>query len=353
MCILSIDLGKSKSVACVYEAENGNHKFSSFRTNPQEIYNLMVENSPDRVVIEICSIAGWVGDIVRDLGIELQVANTNHEAWRWRHVKRKTDRDDALKLAKLSAMNQLPLVYLPEYKVRQWRSLIQYRQRLVSRCTSVKNRIRSILAAQGLDLLPSGKAGWTKKSLKLLQEHACSLDKTDMETLWRGELVEELQHLERLEESLNRVECKLEALAAGDKRVQLLRTAGGVGRRLAEMVVSVIDDPHRFKNGKQVGSYAGLTPRQFQSGSMDRQGRISRAGHRNLRALLVEVSWAALRYNPWARQIYKRVRAGSKTRKKIAIIAVARRLLIRCWAMLRDNRPWKTKKPMVTEVLQI
>jgi len=353
MYILSIDLGKSKSVACVYEADNGNHEFIGIRTNRKEIHDLIVTKSPDRVVIEICSIAGWVGDVVRDLGIELQVANPNHEAWRWRHVKRKTDRDDALKLAKLSAMNQLPLVYLPEYKVRQWRSLIQYRQSLVSACTSVKNRIRSILAGQGLDLLPSGKAGWAKKSLKLLQDHACSLEETNMETLWRGELYEELQHLERLEQSLNRVECKLEAIAAGDKRVHLLRTAGGVGRRLAEMVVAVIDDPHRFRNGKQVGSYVGLTPRQFQSGSMNRQGRISSAGHRNLRSLLVEVSWAALRYNPWARQIYKRVLAGSPARKKIAIIAVARRLLIRCWAMLRDNRPWELKEPMPVQTSQV
>lgn len=60
-----------------------------------------------------------MGDLVRTQGIELEVANPTHEAWRWKNVKRKTDRDDALKLAFLSAMNQLPTVYLPERRTRQ------------------------------------------------------------------------------------------------------------------------------------------------------------------------------------------------------------------------------------------
>ena len=149
-----------------------------------------------------------------------------------------------------------------------------------------------------------------------------------------------MDHLERLEASLKRVETKLDALSDSDERVKLIKSIPGVGPRLAEMVVSVIDDPHRFRTGKQLGCYVGLTPRQFQSGSMDRQGRISSQGHKNLRKLLVEVSWLGLRHNPRMRGIYERVRRGSKVRKKIAIVAVARRLLIWCWAMLRDGQPW-------------
>ena len=124
------------------------------------------------------------------------------------------------------------------------------------------------------------------------------------------------------------------------KQVQLLQTIPGVGPRLAEAVVAYIDDPKRFKNGKQVGSYFGLTPRQFQSGSMDRSGGISGMGNALVRTLLVEVSWLGLRHNPWMRAIYERVMRGTKSRKKIAIVAVARRLLVVCWAMLRDNRRW-------------
>ena len=73
------------------------------------MHDLIVDREPDRVVIEICSIAGWVCDLVRSLGIEMQVASTNDERWQWRKVKTKNDRRDGLKLAQLSARNELDL----------------------------------------------------------------------------------------------------------------------------------------------------------------------------------------------------------------------------------------------------
>ncbi len=130
-------------------------------------------------------------------------------------------------------------------------------------------------------------------------------------------------------------------MAGCDERVQRLRTIPGVGPRLSELVVAVIDDPHRFKSGKQVGAYAGLVPRQIASGTMDRQAGITKSGHRLLRSLLVEVSWLMLRHNPAFRRIYEKAQRGSKTRKKIAAVATARHLLITCWAMLRDETDWR------------
>lgn len=340
MRILAIDLGKSNSVACDYEAQDGTHSFYRIKTVPTELQDLLKKTRPDRVVIEVCSQAGWVRDEIRAVGITLQVANANGDAWKWRKVKRKTDRDDALKLARLSALNQLPEVHVPERQVRQWRSLIQYRQTLVSRRTTVKNRIRAILDREALTM-PAGKSGWTSKRLAALQELALPVASCDWDDLWRGQLSEELEHLSRLEASLKRVESGLDKLAASDERVSRLQRIPGVGKRLSEMVVAVIDDPHRFSNGKEVASYLGLTPRQYQSGAMDRQGRISGRGHKDLRKLLVEVSWLGLRWNPRMREVHERVCRGSRTRRKIAIVAVARRLLIWCWAMLRDETEWQ------------
>ena len=74
---------------------------------------------------------------------------------------------------------------------------------------------------------------------------------------------------------------------------------------------------------------------------MKRQGRITGQGNKLLRALLVEVSWLMRRYNGYFRNVFDRVCRGSKTRRKIAVIAVARRLLICCWAMLRDGTRWR------------
>src|SRR5262245_36238068 len=131
MRILALDLGKYKTVACDYEAETGKYRFATVVTTPKALHDLIVDREPQRVVIEICSMAGWVADLVRSLGIELQVANTADERWRWRNVNQKNDRRDALKAAQLSAVNQLRPVHVPEPTMRQWRALIAYRSKLV------------------------------------------------------------------------------------------------------------------------------------------------------------------------------------------------------------------------------
>jgi len=91
----------------------------------------------------------------------VRVANVLGEAWRWRRVKRKTDRDDALKLARLAASDQLPLVHIPKLAVRQHRALIRHRHALIDRRTGIKNTIRSLLDAQGLSM-PGRARGWTR-----------------------------------------------------------------------------------------------------------------------------------------------------------------------------------------------
>jgi hypothetical protein len=127
---LALDLGKYKTVGCAYESESGTPVSANFyRTGRPTATG--ARNKPDRVVIEVCSIPGWVCDLMGQLGIEVQVANSSDDAWRWRKVKQKDDRRDALKAALLSAVNQLREVYIPQIAVRQWRALITYRLFLV------------------------------------------------------------------------------------------------------------------------------------------------------------------------------------------------------------------------------
>ena len=349
MKILAIDLGKVKSVACDYASDTGEHSFQACRTVPEALEALFVRRRPDRVVIEVGSSAGWITDLAARLGIELQVATPSHEGWRGRSVKKKPDRVDALKLARLSAMNQLPQVVVPSKAVREWRSLIQYRQSLVARRTAIKNTIRSILTRQSIGM-PTGKKGWTNAYRQELDRLADAGDdpaafwaSLDPEAWWRGQLAEELRQLREVECSISSVEKRLDAYAAKNQSAKRLRSTPGIGPRLSEIVVAMIDDPHRFKNGKQVAAYAGLVPRVFQSGSMDRTGRITGAGNRYLRSILIEVSWLGLRNNPRMKQVFDRVCRGCPSRRKIAIVAVARRLLIWCWAMMRDDRNWDPK----------
>jgi len=340
MKILAIDLGKFKSTACIFEGISSEHSFTTVRTVAAEMHDLLAMHRPDRVVIEVGPSAGWIKDMAEAMGLTVQVANPNHEAWRWKNVKRKTDQDDALKLAQLSAMNQLPTLQLPANRVRQWRSLIGYRWTLVCRRTAIKNHVRSIFDRQGQSF-PGGKSGWTDQTLAGLRREARTMKDVGMEDLWRFELHVELEALDQVAALLEPVEAKLQAISVADERVQRLQSIPGVGPRLSEVVVATIDDPKRFKTAKEVGAYAGLTPKQFESGTMSRQGGISGRGNKLLRALLVEVCWLMRRHNSHLRAIFDQVCRGSKTRRKIAVVATARRLLIICWAMLRDGTNWQ------------
>lgn len=336
MRILAIDLGKSKSVACDFDSGTGESSFVRLNSTPEAFHDLLLEHDPDRVVFEIGTTAGWVYDLCSQIVSDVQVANPTHRGWQWRHNKRKSDRIDALKLAQLAAINQVPLVHMPAVEVRHWRSHIQYRADLVGRRTQIRNHIRAMLQRVALTL-PSAQRGWSRTQLVYLQ----SLTEDDnYDALWRSELASELRLMAATNESISQTEERLGELARKDQRVARLQTIPGVGPRLAEAVVAVLDDPHRFRNSKQVGSYAGLVPRQYQTGASDYQGRITKQGHRLLRALLVQASWVGIQHNPWAKTIYERVRRGSPSRTKIAIVAVARRLLIRCWVMLRDRSTW-------------
>lgn len=343
MRILALDLGKNKSVFVDYLAGNGQRDFGKIETDAHQIEKLLRRCVPDQLVIEACPAAGWVCDLAERLKVPVQVANGNDERWRWKTVKEKSDRKDALKLAQLVEMDSLPTVHVPKAAVREWRSLIGYRHGLVDRRTAIKNSIRSIYERQGVKL-PCAKRAWSRAAVEELKKEACEAKPGQ---LWLFQVQCELKLLELYERQIEEVETKLEELADQKESVRLLKTAPCVGPRLSEAVAAILDDPHRFRNGRQVGCYVGLTPRRWQSGESDRQGRISKAGNPLLRELLVEIAWLGVRNKTWMREVYERVLRGSDKRKKIAIVAVARRLLVKLWAMLRDGTEWKDPAPAV------
>jgi len=148
--ILAIDLGRYKSVACVYQRSTREHAFRTFDTKPEELTKLLARHPGSFVVIEACANAGWVHDHAVAAGHCVKVANTAAESWKFQHLKRKTDHDDAKRLAELEAIGQLPTVALPDPATRQRRMLIATRQDLVGQRGRCQNRTRALFAGQGL-----------------------------------------------------------------------------------------------------------------------------------------------------------------------------------------------------------
>jgi transposase len=339
--ILAIDLGKYKSVACVYpNAEEAEIRYVTFDTTPDELANLLKRVKPSVLIIEACALSGWVHDQAVENGIACRVANTASEAWKFKHTKRKTDKDDALRLAELFALGQLPTVTIPPKADRQWKSAIAGRQALVGRRIAVQNRIRALLVGQGLPM-PRGAKAWSELGLQGIEQLVRPLAECTLDELWRGLLGQAVTEFRQVRELIAEVEKKLDAIGQTKPAVKILESAPGIGPRTAEAVAAHLGDATRFKTAGQVSAYAGLVPKQFQSGETDRRGRITRRGPAILRKLLVECAWCSLRYNTWARRVYLRISHGGKVRKKQAIVALARKILVRCWAMLRDNAYWR------------
>jgi transposase len=337
--ILAIDLGRFNSVCCWYEPASKAATFRTVATTPADVRRELLRRPAGRVVVEACSPAGWVHDLCGEVGLRCDVANTNGAAWQWRHVKRKTDRDDALKLARLAAIGELATVPVAPKPQRQWKSLIGLRKRLVGERGRGQNRVRGLLAGQGLPT-PSGNRAWTQTGLAGLDRLARPPAECGPDELWRAELAVLLARHRFAEGQIGDVEAALDRLAAAHPGVRLLTTIPGVGVRTAEVIAAYLGDGRRFTSADEVSGYAGLVPRQYQSGTTDRRGRVTKRGPKVLRSALVECAWCSLRYNPWALATWKRL-VGRGVGKKKAIVALARKLLVRCWGVLKHGEPWR------------
>jgi len=132
--ILAIDLGKRKSVFCKLDTGSLKPEYFSAKTNPQKFHDIFMELDVENsiVLFEVGSQAGWLSDMLRAIGIKFKVANVNHSAWKWTNNQNKSDKTDAHRLAMMHHHGFFPEVYIPERVVRQKRSLIYYRQKIVN-----------------------------------------------------------------------------------------------------------------------------------------------------------------------------------------------------------------------------
>jgi len=340
--ILSMDLGKFNTVCCFYDTANHKYRFETIQTKRNHVDHVLGLEHVDLVVMEACGPSGWISDLCHEKELKTIVCSTNDEAWSWKNTKRKTDRDDALKLAKMAMMDSLTPVHVPNPEIREQRAIIKYRKTLDQRINRIKNTIRSLFVNHGIEI-DTGKRAWCL-GRQHIDGFRKSISDCDPNELWKAELDLELQQLDDLIEKMKAVEDRLEKFAKGNPHIQRVMTIPGVGRKTAEALVAAIDDPHRFKNARHLSSYLGMTPKQYQSGETDRSGKISKRGPRLLRTMLLECAWASTRYNQWSKLTFARIHGGSKTRRKKAGIALARRIGVVAWAMMRDEADWDSTK---------
>ena len=336
MLYVGLDYHLRSSAICVLDHNGNKIAARNVRGSWEKVIEELTkvkEGSPERM--SVCFEAncgyGHLYDQLRKVASKVTVAHPGQVRLIFRS-KRKNDRIDAEKLAKLLHLDEVPPVWVPNEEFRQWRQTIEYRHRLVAKRARVKNEIRALLRGMGMR---SPRRLFNGKGLDWLRQ----LEMPDeLAALKRDMLIDELEgHVGRIamvEKTLNRKNKTNPA-------VQLLMTIPGIGPRTAECLVAYIGDPSRFTNTNKVASYFGLVPSLDASGGTAHYGHITRQGPATARKLLVEAAWAGVRTSDKIRSYFERIKKGDPDRKKIAIVATAHYLLRVSLALLRTGEVWE------------
>ena len=227
------------------------------------------------------------------------------------------------------------VVRVPTVEEEDRRQLHRELRTLKQERTRVANRMNGLLANQGLWLPPGTNIGAAAKTVRLW-------DGSPVPAALRARLEREWEHAQFLRTRILELERERQrAIAHGrgetiDKVRQLLRLRA-VGPTGAWVYVNEFFGWRRFRNRKEVGAAAGLTPTPYQSGDERREQGISKAGSRHIRAVAIEMAWGWLRYQPRSRlsQWYQaRFGRGGPRARKVGIVALARKLLIALWRFL-------------------
>jgi len=294
------------------------------------------DGSPVHLTFEISGQAGYQYDALRPCVDSLTVSNPHKMTWVYRTSK-KNDRIDARKQAVLLSIGEIPKVHIPPRRVRQWRATIQQRRGIVQRIVSVKNRIRALLKANGSGRPLHGGSWWKVANLAWMRHEARDWTEATSEQLWRVHLGRLLEELALLRGQLQGVTKYLDRYLGEQPGGALLMSIPGVGPRTAEAILAYTDGVQRFGRSKSYAAYFGLTPKLDESGQTRRLGHISKGGPAVGRWLLVESTWRAIRQSPALKSFYERIVGGQNQRRKVAVVATARKLLTIMRAMLHTG----------------
>jgi transposase len=272
--------------------------------------------------IEACGYTNWFEELMEQLGHKLLVGDAA-EIRRLARRRQKNDRRDANLILELLVHDEFPTLFRYSKESREVLRQLRYRHKLVKLRTMVVNSVHALAINAGLSLRAQLMTKGGRKQLSGLQLSAIGQQQRD-------ELVSLADELTR---RIGKVERWLQAQAKCDARVQRLQTHPGVGLLTSLCLVHTLGDSSRFSSLRKVAAYAGFDPMEDSSADRKAYGGISKAGSKLLRYLLVEAGQTVAKDDQQLKQFYRRLlpRRG-KARAKVA---VARKLLLRCFIMDR------------------
>jgi len=317
MVNVGLDYHEDSIRVCVVDEQGEVLVNRDVENHPAAVQDLILQwGHPAGIAIEACcGAASFAHEFEKLFEWKIQMAHPGYVK-QLKQGPDKTDYGDAHLLADLVRVNYLPEVWIADQFTRQLRRLVRYREGLASQRRDTKLRIRALLREERIRS-PQARP-WTKAWLAWLDE--ASLGEHS-----RWVMSELQQQLQRLEEDLKRVEQHMEAAIADDAVSQKLLEQPGIGLVTAITLRAEVGRFDRFRSGKQLSRYCGVTPRNASSGKRQADAGLVGRSNRNLRAVVIQAAQRLPRHEDRWRELKNRLR---KTKPaSVATAAIANRWL--------------------------
>lgn len=331
----AIDLHKKESQVRIV-AEDGEVIDRRILSTRERFTSLFWGRAPMRILIEASTESEWVAQHLEGLGHEVIVADPNYGAMYARRSRRvKTDRRDVAALADACQHGHFRPAHRRSAQQRIVQSMLNVRRELTDSRTRAISLCRAITRGAGFRI----RGGRTETFLDRLA--ALELPASMTATLLPLRSV-----IEVLDDELAASDERFASLVAEDAVAQRLMTLPSIGPITATAFIAALDDAARFDGAAQVTSYLGLVPREYSSGEHQHRGRILRSAHPHVQSLLIQAAWRMSRSSE-AKTAGLRAWANAITHrrgKKVAMVALARRLARILFGMWRDQTEYQAQR---------
>ena len=311
----------------------GNHRMAA---NGQGLIEHLHSHYPGALFKCVYESCAWGFNLQRELtaaGIECIVVHAADVSSSDKEKKRKTDKVDALKLARNHAAHQLTAIHVPDEDIQKERNLIRFRKKLVGDLNRSKNRLKSLLKYQGINIPEQfgKKNNWSRNFMNWVEEEA------KKDTLLQDTLLLMLEEIKMLRQLLLKAERKLRELMKlkYHQKAELLTSTPGVGSTTAMLFLLEVGDIKRFGPFDRLNDFIGFCPDTDSSGETEHDTGITSRRHKQLRSALIEAAWQAIRIDPALLEAYQQLT--KRMRGNQAIVRIARKLLRRMRAVLLNG----------------
>ena len=330
-----LDISLNDTSICIVDSEGVVLLETKVASEPEPIAEVLRKFGARlrRVGLEASSLGGWLQVELSTRGFEAILIETHHTHVALSTMRNKTDRNDARGIAQLMRLGWFKAVHVKSAYAQHMRALLGCRRLMVRRLVDIENEIRGTLRSFGLKVGAVSRGRFAARVASLTEDAHVIIQELTLRLLAiRGTLLEEKGRLHAL----------VVKMAMSDDASRRFMSVPGVGPVTALAFRAGVDDPRRFKRSRTVGAHFGMTPRKFQSGEVDFDGRISKCGDREVRQALYDAAGSLLRrckkpsaLRAWGLRIAKRSNLNKAT------IAVSRKLAVILHRMWIDGTEFR------------